>query len=345
MDEGIKKILIVDDSEIDRCVLSSILSDDFEIMEMDNGYSALEYMQRNTNALDAILLDVSMPVLDGFSVLRIMREKNIGNIPVFMITSESTKDNVEKAMQYNVADFIKKPFERDTVIKRIKQQLGVVTVQKITNSEYEETGEFIEKLESMYRLYISNWGKSIGHYERMSDLMQILLDRYCLSVKDCTLTKREIELIRKAVFFCDIGFMMLPRKYGVMWQDEWDDELFHEHAKMGAEIIGLNTSKECEYFVSLCSNICIHHHERYDGDGFPDGIYGSGNSVYIQMCRLVDEFDERYMKYKRHNERWFDLVMADLSRDKGMVSPEIFSILSDSKFNITAYYETRDEEL
>lgn len=344
MDEVIKKLLIVDDSEIDRAVLSSILSDDFDIEEIDNGYSALEYMQKKGDSIDAILLDVSMPVIDGFSVLRLMRENQIENIQVFMITSESTKDNVEKAMQYNVADFIKKPFDRETVLKRLKAQLGVVSSQKISNSQYEAINRYIEKLGKTYKTYISNWGKESGHYERMSGLMNILLNRYSANTKSSVLTKREIELISKAAFFCDIGFMMLPRKYGVMWQDEWDDELFKEHARMGEEIIGLNTSKECEYFVQLCGQMCAHHHERYDGKGFPDGISGNNNSVYIQMCRLVDEFDEWYLKYRRHNDRWFDLVISSLSKDKGMVSPEVFSLLVDSRLNIISYYDAIDED-
>lgn len=345
MDEVIKKILIVDDSEIDRSVLSSILSDDFEVEEIDNGYSALEYMQKKGDTVDAILLDVSMPVIDGFSLLRLMRENKIENIQVFMITSESTKDNVEKAIQYNVADFIKKPFDRETVINRLKSQLGVVKSKKITDSQYEATNQYIEKLENTYRTYISNWGKSSGHYERMSDLMNILLNRYSANTKNNVLTKREIEFISKAAFFCDIGFMMLPRKYGVMWQDEWDEELYREHARLGEDIVGLNTSKECEYFVNLCSQMCAHHHERYDGKGFPDGICGSNNSVYIQMCRLVDSFDEWYLKYRGRNDRWFDLVITSLSKDRGMVSPEIFSLIVDSKLNIISYYEAREEEL
>lgn len=345
MDEETKKILIVDDSEIDRSVLSSILSDDFEVEEIENGYSALEYMQKKGDLIDAILLDVSMPVIDGFSVLRLMRENNIDNIQVFMITSESTKDNVEKAMQYNVADFIKKPFDRETVLKRLKAQLGVVTSQKITDSQYEATNKYIEKLEKTYKTYISNWGKESGHYERMSDLMNILLSRYCASTKNNMLTKREIEFISKAAFFCDIGFMMLPRKYGVMWQDEWDDELYKEHAGLGEDIVGLNTSKECEYFVHLCGQMCAHHHERYDGKGFPDGIYGNNNSIYIQMCRLADSFDEWYLKYRRHNDRWFDLVISSLSKDRGMVSPEVFSLLIDSRLSIISYYDTREEDV
>lgn len=83
MASGLKKLLLVDDSEIDREILKSILGDDYEITEADNGYAALKVIPKLINELDAILLDVSMPILDGFSVLRLMRENNLDKVPVF----------------------------------------------------------------------------------------------------------------------------------------------------------------------------------------------------------------------------------------------------------------------
>lgn len=110
-----KRILIVDDSEIDRTVLKSIMEDEFEVIEADNGYSALEIMLKKKEHLDVLLLDVSMPLLDGLNVLRILRENNLDDIPVFMITAEATKDNIEKASQYNITEFIRKPFNREEI--------------------------------------------------------------------------------------------------------------------------------------------------------------------------------------------------------------------------------------
>lgn len=138
-----KKLLIVDDSEIDREILKNILGDEFQIIEAYNGYDGLEIILKREGHLDGILLDVSMPVLDGFSVLRVMRENNIKYIPVFLITAEATKDNVVRAAEYNVSEFIVKPFERDKVLKRIYYKLGIVSNQELAEKDIEEINTYI----------------------------------------------------------------------------------------------------------------------------------------------------------------------------------------------------------
>lgn len=121
-----KKLLIVDDEEPDRETLKSILRSEFSILEADSGFSALKIISEKKNELDAILLDVSMPVMNGFGVLKNMKAKKIRNICVFLITSEATKENVEKAAEYHVSEFIKKPFERDEIINRLKTKLEMI---------------------------------------------------------------------------------------------------------------------------------------------------------------------------------------------------------------------------
>lgn len=120
-----KKILLVDDSETDRMILKNILGDEFHIVEAENGYAAVEMIPNMFKDLDAILLDVSMPVMDGFSVLQFMKESNIDNIPVFLITAEATHGNVEKAAYYNVCEFLKKPFEKEEILRRLRSRLGL----------------------------------------------------------------------------------------------------------------------------------------------------------------------------------------------------------------------------
>lgn len=133
----------MDDSEIDREILKNILGDEFQIIEAYNGYDGLEIILKREEHLDGILLDVSMPVLDGFSVLRVMRENNIKYIPVFLITAEATKDNVVRAAEYNVSEFIVKPFERDKVLKRIYYKLGIVSNQELAEKDIEEINTYI----------------------------------------------------------------------------------------------------------------------------------------------------------------------------------------------------------
>ena len=118
-----KKVLIVDDSDTDRDVLKNILRSDYNVIEANSGFAALGVIAEKKKELDAIFLDISMPVFNGFAVLEKIKEKKISNICVFMITSEATKENVEKAAGYHIAGFIKKPYDADDIIERLKEAL------------------------------------------------------------------------------------------------------------------------------------------------------------------------------------------------------------------------------
>lgn len=121
-----KKILIVDDAELDRKTLKNILGSSVDIVEADNGYSAIKLIPKDGRGLDAIFLDISMPIHDGFHVLQHMQNNSIRNIPVFMVTAEATSENVEKAARYHVAGFIKKPFDREDILNRVTGELGSI---------------------------------------------------------------------------------------------------------------------------------------------------------------------------------------------------------------------------
>lgn len=342
MASGLKKLLLVDDSEIDREILKSILGDDYEITEADNGYAALKVIPKLINELDAILLDVSMPILDGFSVLRLMRENNLDKVPVFLITAEATQANVERAAQYNVSEFIRKPFEREDILKRLKSRLGAVLKQNLTKQDVEETYKYIADLEAVYNKYLSNAGKDNTHYSRIVDLMKILLNEYSTMEKNAGINREQIEIISKAAYFYDIGNMLLPSniKYGMVKQEEVGVDLYQTHTVSGADIIALNLSKHCEYFVNISTDMCTHHHERYDGNGFPHRVQGENNSIYTQMCKLADEFDELFFKCSEHQEVQFKSVLNELRQDKGAYSPRVLSLLEKCQPAIILYYNT-----
>ena len=345
MAENDKTLLIVDDSEIDRAISKNILWKEFNIIEADSGYAALEIILKQTDSLDAILLDVSMPVLDGFGVLRMMKENNIRNVPVFLVTAEATRDNVEKATQFNISEFIRKPFEREDILKRLRLKLGIVSDYNLTEEDIEETQRYISDLKSVYNTYLTNAGQDCGHYQRITDLMKILLEEYARVTKKEEFDEKHIEIISNAGYFCDIGNMIIPSRFPRMIkQDEADREGVQSHTVSGANIIQLNYSKHCRYFVQICSDICVHHHERYDGTGFPHKIVGENNLVYTQICRLGDKFDSIFFKYRDHGEIQFDYAIKELEQDKGAVSEEVFSLLTNCKWDIIRYYSTTDNE-
>ena len=113
----------------------------------------------------------------------------------------------------------------------------------------------------------------------------------------------------------------------------------HTHTVLGANLIRLNRSKNCSYFVELCAGMCLHHHERFDGEGYPYHIKGYNNSIYNQMCRLVDEFDNMRSKFYGSNAKPVKFIIRRLSNnDPGMVSPELYALLSDCEPQIVDYF-------
>lgn len=335
-----KRLLIVDDTEIDRIVLRSILQVDFEIDDVDNGNAAFDYITTKGDQLDAILLDISMPNIDGFDVLRFMRDKGITNIPVFLVTAEPTRDNVEKAIEHKIAGFIGKPFNKEDVPRRLRSRLGVVPTYDLKNEETKATAAFIADLDAIYQQYLANFGKNNERCKTMYDIMKILLTNYEKKPWDIKITRKSIDLISRAAYFCDIGEMLVPDKrlQNIEGMNR-SQELFQSHTILGNNLIRLNRAKSCEYFVEVCSDMCLHHHERFDGQGFPHGLQEKSFSLLNQMCRLTDEFVSQHSKFYGNGAKPVKFVIRQLVNNYvGMVDPKLYALLEDCEQQIVDYF-------
>ncbi len=338
-----RTILIVDDSDIDRTILKTILDEEFEIIEKNSGFAAINFLRSNKDELDALLLDISMPAVDGFDVLQFMKDSNILDISVFLITSEATVTNVQKATQYGVTEFIRKPFNKEYITKRIKQQVGVISEYTLTDTDIQEMNKYIKKLHTIYDQYLKNLGIDSGHYKRISDLMHIMLTNYAVYNAEPALDKERIDIISKAGYFYDIGAMAVPSGTAKTANGSAaPQDRSPAHAIMGTKIISLNFSKHCRYFVDVCSDICIHHHERYDGKGYPHKILKDHNLIYSQMCRLACDFDCLFSEYQTHSKTLFTFVSSELAKDEGNVSKKVLASLTDCADEIVSYYQAQD---
>jgi len=335
-----KRLLIVDDTEIDRIILKSILCAEFDIDEVESGNAAFDYIMQRSKQLDGILLDISMPLVDGFDVLRFMKEKGLDNIPVFLVTADPTRDNVEKAVQFKIAEFIGKPFDKDDVLRRLRSRLGVVPTFNLEKEELAETLKYVEDLTALYNQYMRNFGKNDQHYRIMVDLMKMLLNYYAKNVRGLRLTPENIDLISRASYFCDIGEMFIPNKMSQIMAGYTDTrDLQYTHTILGSNFIRLNRSKNCAYFVEICASMCLHHHERFDGKGYPYHISGQNNSMYNQICRLCDEFDNMRSKFYGSNAKPVKFIIRRLcNNDPGMVNPDLYAMLSDCETQIVDYF-------
>ncbi len=339
-----KELLVVDDTEIDRIILKSILSQDFDIVEANNGNMAFDCITTRGDQLDGILLNLAMPHIDGFDVLRFIADKQMTQIPVFLVTAEPTRENVERALQYNIADFIGKPFDREDVLRRLRSRLGVIPEYNLKNEDLKITWAYISDLEVLYKAYLENFGKDDSHYQIMVDLMRILLTNYNKTTRELKMNNDAVELVSKAAYFCDIGEMLIPDKRLQLMsagQASYQD-LQQLHPQLGSNLIRLNRSKSCEYFVEICASMCLHHHERWDGKGYPDGLYQKSNSVFNQMCRAVDEFEQMRSKFYGDKARPVKFVIKRMSNDAGLVGPRIYSLLEDCEPQIIDYFMKKD---
>lgn len=339
-----KHLLIVDDTKIDRLVLKSILGDEFDVTEASSGNMAFEYITTRREQLDAILLDLSMPHIDGFDVLKFMKDKEIEDIPVFVITAEPTLDNVEKALKFRVDDFIGKPLDKEDVLWRLRSRLGIIPKFELTKDDVTETMKYISDLEAFYKSYLSNFGRDDKHYKTMADLMRILLTSYSKTSGGAKLTSDSITLISKAAYFSNIGEIMVPDKRISIMTGNMDTKgMEHAHTMYGFNLIKLNRSPSCKYFVEICSSMCLRHHERFDGKGYPHGISGKNNSIYNQMCRLVDEFAEKRSRFYGSNAKPIKYIIRRLvNDDAGIVSKEVSSLLDDCEPRIVSYFMKKD---
>ncbi len=203
-----KRILIVDDSEIDREVLRSMLEEEYEVVQADNGYYALDIILEKGEKFDAVLLDVSMPFLDGISVLRVLRENHLQDVQIFMITAEATKENIEKASRYNIADFIRKPFDREEVLKRLRTKFRDEGKARLTRADIEETRKYIADLEHLYERYLNLAGQDKRRDVRRAYFMKVMLKKACeRRMVTEELGEFQSEMICKAAYFCNIGDM------------------------------------------------------------------------------------------------------------------------------------------
>jgi putative two-component system response regulator len=344
-----KRLLIVDDSEIDREVLKNILSSDFAIIEADNGYSGLEIILSGKPKLDAVMLDISMPVLDGFNVLQLMSENDVKNLPVILITAEATKSNVHKAIQYNVSGFISKPFDPELILERMRTMFDiqaessgeiVLPLQILSENDITETHTYISKLKEIYKRYLRNNNIDDSSYVRVSAITEMLLEEYAVMERTAELDSAHIDLISRAAYFYDIGKMGIPDSIARAKPENLSDlGVYESHTNIGADIIWLNHAPSCRYFVHVCADICMHHHERYDGEGFPHCLKGDENSVYTQICSVAIKFERMFSKRPEFDETQFDFVVKEMSIKHGEFSHKMLTLLRETRTAILAFYK------
>jgi len=346
--EAKKRLLIADDSFIDREILHHILENHFEITDAKNGYEALDLLTKKEEKYDAMLLDVMMPVIDGFSVLQLMQNNNVEQLPIIMMTAEATKENVRRAAEFGVTSFVSKPFDGETVLEKVHTLLDIeprntnLNVGPLKEFDINDTNIFIGRLTGIYKEYLKNKGVSDERFKRVSELTRILITQYASDFVGDEYEPAKINMITTAAYFYNIGYMTIPdRCIDFPKKNESDYRMYQKHTIAGAKLVRMNIASSCSYFVSVCTDICMYHHERADGTGFPHQLTANEIPIHAQLCSFAAQFDEIFCKLDDFTRQNFNIAISQLTVDAGAFSDEVYKIAKECKGTITDFYRNR----
>ena len=294
-----QKILIVDDSEMNRSILADMLGDEYEIVEVVDGAEAVARLNMDSTDISLMLLDIVMPNMDGFEVLAVMNRRNwIQDIPVIMISAENTSSYIEHAYELGVTDFISRPFDGQIVHRRVINTIMLYAKQKrlielVSDQIYEKERSNNLMVSILSHIVEFRNGESGMHVLHINMMTEILLQTVMRKTDKYNLKRSDIPIITMASALHDIGKISIPgeilNKPGKLTKEEFDT--MKTHTLVGAEMLDQLTYYKDEALVKVAYQICRWHHERYDGRGYPDGLAGEEIPIAAQIVALADVYD------------------------------------------------------
>ena len=347
-----QRILIADDSEMNRAILTEMLGEKYEILEAENGQQAIEMIEQNSD-IDLLLLDIMMPVKDGFDVLAAMNQYHwIDELPVIMISAESATSFVERAYDLGATDYISRPFDMAVVRRRVVNALMLYGKQKrlmqlVADQIYEN-----EKSNSLMITILSHIvefrnGESGLHVLHIRTFTEMILRKLITLTDKYPLTEPEISLISTASALHDIGKINIPEsilnKPGKLTREEF--EIMKTHTTIGDKILHDLPFQQDAPLVKVARQICRWHHERYDGGGYPDGLQGEQIPIEAQVVGLADVYERLVSRpVDGHARTHSEVVQMICTGVCGAFNPLLLDCLQDMEVEIARAMQDTPEE-
>ena len=294
-----QSVLIVDDSAMNRMLLSQMLNSQFDTAEAASGEDCLRLLEQNPTGISVVLLDIHMTGIDGFTVLEAMSQRGmLEEIPVIMISSEDNVDTVRRAFDLGASDYISRPFDARVVYQRITNTIRMYAKQRRLSAMVADQVSQKEKRSQMMigilsRVVERRNGESRTHVQHISTLTGMLLDHLVQKTETYPLTQEMRRTISMASVLHDIGKMEIGEQ--VLNSPEprtpEDEETMRQHTLLGARMLEELDAYRDEDFVRVAYQICRWHHERYDGSGYPDQLVGEQIPIAAQVVGLADAYE------------------------------------------------------
>lgn len=322
-----KPILVVDDEEGPREALRMILKENYQVLLAKDGQECLDMIRRERLCL--ILLDIRLPGMDGIEVLE--RIKKIRpEIPVIVVSAMGTHKTVIDALKLGAADFIAKPLDviqtRDTVRRALLQAECDKSLSPNQSSRTLPTVEDV--LEATYLNVIKTLCKILVKKDPYTRQHSQHVTHYALLIgKALGFPKEELLVLEQAALLHDIGKIGIPDhillKPGPLTESEW--EVMRQHPDIGQEIL------EHIQVLHLEQNMVRHHHERYDGKGYPDGLTGGEIPIYSRILGIADSFHAMVSDRPYRKALSIEAAVEELKKNSGtQFDPELVEVFIKS---------------
>ena len=353
------RMLVVDD-EINRAILANLFEGHFEVDEAADGREALDALLGDPSGYAAVLLDVMMPRVDGIEVLRRLEPTGfLARVPVFLITAERTGSVMEEAYRLGVMDFIGKPIVPYAVVRRVLSVVELfearkrlsLTVEDQRLQLLERAQQIIElnrgMIESLSAAIEFRDGESGLHVRRIHDITRTMLLETPFGAG---LEPDEVDDIALASIMHDAGKIAIPDailcKPGRLTPEEF--EVTKTHTVQGADLLARIPQMRSLGAYRYAVDIARHHHERWDGRGYPDGLTGDQISPWAQVVSLADVYDaltnKRVYKAAFTRERSLQMICDG---ECGAFNPRLLECFLQIEPQIARLYEDggeRDDE-
>ncbi len=318
-----QKILIVDDSEMNRAILADMLEDQYDLVEAENGAEAIAILQQQVEEIALMLLDIVMPEMNGFEVLACMQKHHWNeNLAVIMISSDASPANMKQAYDLGAFDYIGRPFDPSVVLHRVSNTMLLYAKQRrlehiVAAQLYEQAKDSQLMISILSHVVEFRNGESGSHVLHIHAITELLLSQLMEKTDRYPLSKTEVARICTASSLHDIGKLSIPdeilNKPGRLTAEEF--KVMKSHSMAGADLLRqLSAVQQEDPLVKTAYEICRWHHERYDGGGYPDGLKGEEIPISAQVVSLADVYDaltsERCYKKAFPHEKAMEMILG-----------------------------------
>lgn len=340
-----KKLIVIDDVEMNRMILKEAFKKEYEVLEAENGAVGLQKIKENKDSLSAVFLDIIMPEMDGFAVLQELNmDSLIQTIPVFLITTDATSAVIERAYDYGAVDVIPKPFNLMIIKRRVQNMIEYFEAKRQRDSDVVQIDQLLAmQREDLNRALGSFIGqiceaiesRSVGesdHVNRVRKMTLALAKEFAVQHPEFGLKDDIIESMANASALHDVGKVFVREEILARATDLPPEEMaaIQVAPTYGAKLLNRIQGIPEPYFT-FAKEICRSHMERWDGKGYPDGLKENQIPISAQLVGLAEAYDvlistRVYKKAYSHDKA----VQMILDGECGTFNPDLIECLKNA---------------